>query len=242
VIYKFQPNFAYTFDGAISEKSSAAEIEEFYDQLLATKDPFVNGEISISTRRNVNFEKSNRTTLIFKETHALNIIPNLLAQSNSKVIGLFRSPFSVINSWLKVPREFDPKWSIRDEWRKAQSKNEGYKTHYFGFDKWKEGARLYLKMRRLYPDRFYLAEYQQLLHNPVEKTKKLYDFCGLELTSQTRGFLDLSTSEHEQDSYSVFKTKTHDREWEKKLPKFIIEEIKKDHLFQELNEEFQWLS
>lgn len=241
VTYKFQPNYAYSFEGELPKNMNKSDFKTFCNQMLTTTDPFVNGEISISTRQNIRFSKDRLSHLIFKETHALNLIPNLLENTDIAVIGLLRSPFAVINSWLKTPKEFKPEWRVSEQWREAPKKNRGREDHYFGFEKWKEGAEIFLKMRECFPDRFYLADYEKFVDSPVEETAKLYKFCDLKMGAQTRDFLQMSTSKHEADAYSVFKSKAHDRKWETNLPDFIIEDIKRDEFFREINREFQWL-
>src|SRR5690554_5395135 len=98
VAYRFQPNFAYSFPNELSNESTPEEINIFFEELLNTLDPFVNAEISISSKKNIQFEKSKIRTLFFKETHYINSVENLLKNSDTKIIGLVRSPFAVINS------------------------------------------------------------------------------------------------------------------------------------------------
>ena len=61
VAYRFQPNFAYSFSEHLTENATRLEIENFYERLLKTDDPFVNAEISISSRKNIQFEKKENT-------------------------------------------------------------------------------------------------------------------------------------------------------------------------------------
>lgn len=241
VMYKFQPNFAYSFEGNLKKDSSKNEIDLFFKRLQKTEDPFVNAKISISSKENIIFDKEFLNTLVFKETHYIEIIENLLEKTDVKIIGLVRSPFSVINSWVKIPKEFNPEWNILDEWKFAPSKNKENEHYYFGFEKWKKSTQLFLKLKNKYQDSFYLLNYDDLLKNTKETIENLFDFCELELTEQTKLFLSNSKKENDTDAYSVFKNKINDNEWMSELPVQIIEEIKRDKEFIELNKELKWI-
>lgn len=241
VLFKFQPNFAYSFPLSLSEDSSELEIKNFYRKLIESNDAFVNGEISISGKNNKKFDKSNYNTLVWKEVHNLYLAKTLLKNCNTKVIGIVRSPFSVISSWIKIPKEFDSSWNVSEQWRYASLKNQDSSNNFFGFEKWKEVASLFLSLKKEYPAQFYLLEYEKLLSNKSEEVKKMFEFCNLEFNSQTIDFLNESSSVNDEDAYSVFKTKKTDNLWEQELPQFIIDEIKKDVKFQFLNEIFKWI-
>lgn len=242
VIYKFQPNFAYTFEHALQEDSTSEEINDFFDKLYLSKDEFVNGKLSISgAKRNLNFLKHQESTLFFKETHYLNVIENLLTTSDTKVIGLVRSPFAVINSWINIPKEFDPSWSVEEEWKYAELKNKDQSTHFFGYQKWKEASFLFIRLKREYPEQFYLINYEDLLSNPVKEVEQLFKFCSLNHTEQTDAFIKLSTTTEAEDVYAVFKQKTDDMGWKKTLPSYIENEIKEDKEFNTLNDIFRWI-
>src|SRR5690554_1641077 len=241
VLYKFQPNFAYSFDYSLEPNSTKEEILEFYKELIQTKDPFVNAEITISSKKGLYFDKKDLSSLVFKETHYINVIENLIKNSTTKVVGLVRSPFSVINSWLKLPKEFKPEWSVKEEWLEAPSKNENKPYCFFGYNKWKETTQLFLRLEKEYPAQFYLMSYDALVQNTESEVRMAFDFCGLSFSEQTIEFLNQSVKKNDADPYSVFKQKVDDRDWESTLPNFIIKEIKKDLEFQKLNLIFKWI-
>lgn len=242
IIYRFQPNFAYSFDNKLHENSNEDDINTFFKELLQCNDEFVNGRLSISgKKRNLNFYKyNNASTLFFKETHFLNVIENLLIKSDTKVIGLVRSPFAVINSWIKIPKEFHPDWKVKEEWKKASKKNQGKASHFFGYEKWKEACFLFLALKEKFPNRFYIVNYKDMLNNPTLETKNLFEFCELELTYQTKLFLKESSSKNSKDEYGVFKSKLNDLDWKNNLPTYIIKDIKADIDFMKLKKQFKW--
>lgn len=242
VVYKFQPNFAYSFPYELSNSLSTGEIDEFFYELLRTKDNFVNGELSISSKKKAySFQKSNPTFLCFKETHYLNVIEHLLETSSTKIIGLVRSPFAVINSWLSIPKEFNPDWSIKEEWKNAILKNENVETHYFGYIKWKEACFMFIKLKMQYPEQFYLVNYDDLLKNAEKEVRGIFEFLDISYTQQTRDFISKSTSNQTNDAYAVFKKKTDDLAWQASLPDFIELKIKGDIDFIKLNNHFKWI-
>lgn len=240
VIFRFQPNFAYSFNYHLSQNSSKKDIHNFYQALRDTNDAFIKGEITISSKQGISFIKDKPKAIVFKETHFINVISNLVKKSDTKVVGLIRSPFAVINSWIQLPKEFDLSWSIEKEWRKAELKNNNNETFYFGYEKWKETAFLFLELKKSYPEQFYLLNYDSLLTSKEIVIKDLFDFCGLEMTLQTLDFLNRSSKTNDEDAYSVFKNKSQDDGWKTELPQFIIDEIRADEDFNVLNKIFAW--
>jgi hypothetical protein len=242
VSYKFQPNIAYSFKYSLSESSNKSEIDFFFKELLETKDNFVNGELSISSKKkSYTFQKGNPTTLCFKETHYLHIIEHLLETSSIKIIGLVRSPFAVINSWLRSPKEFHQDWNINKEWENASLKNQNLDSHFFGYKKWKEACFLFLKLKKLYPKQFYLVDYDDLIKNAEDEVRKIFNFMEISYTEQTSEFISKSSSYQTEDVYAVFRKKTDDLGWQSSLPDFIELNIKKDTDFIKLNSHFKWI-
>ena len=242
VLYRFQPNFAYSFKLELNENSNSEEINNFFRHLEDCNDDFVNGRLSISSKtKEYHFRKHNPNKICFKETHFLNVIENLIQNSDIKVIGLVRSPFAVLNSWLKIPKEFDSKWSIVEEWQVANKKNEKKNTHFFGYNKWKESCFLFLKLRDEFPDKFHLINYQDLLEKTYYTVERLFQFCEISCSIQTQEFLSKSTEHQNPDAYSIFKKKEDDFSWRGVLPAFIEHKIKTDEEFIFLNNIFKWI-
>jgi hypothetical protein len=66
---------------------------------------------------------------------------------------------------------------------------------------------MFLDFQKNYPNQFYLINYGNLITNTETEVKKLFEFCSLEYTKQTRSFLQASTSKESDDAYAVFKKK-----------------------------------
>lgn len=226
VALRFQPLFSYGHKGRLTEHSSAEEIKAFFEEILCTQDTFA--KMTAETQKNYPiFQKSARPThIVFKETRYLNIIENMLDQcSEVKIIGIVRNPLAVLASWLSAPKEFYAEWDIHSEWRRAPSKNQNRPEEFFGFDKWKESTEAFLRFQNQFPQQFILVRYDDLNRAPLATTKKLFDFCGLEVCRQVEDFLTASKSRHDSDPYSVFRAKANDDHWQDVLPDEIVKQI-----------------
>lgn len=245
LIFRLQPLFSYAFKDYLNETSSTEKINRFFNEISDSGDDFLN---QLEARKSglVPFFKKSETPShqCYKEVRYHYILKNLLKKDiEIKVVGIIRNPFSVINSWLKAPKEFKPElgWEIENEWRYAPSKNKDKPEEFNGYEKWKEIAFLFLELKKEYPERFYLVEYERLIEDTNAQVKKLFTFCDLVLSSQTIEFLKQSCKLNNSDPYAVFKLKKNDESWKKELPSFIIEEIKNDSDFHRLNKIFNWV-
>ena len=244
VAYRFQPLFSFTHKNQLNENSTFEDINIFFRDIFLTKDHFVLQKKEKENKKIPSFDKKNISHIVYKEVRYHHILENLLDEDlEVKIIGLIRNPFSVISSWLKAPKEFKKElgWKVEEEWRNAPNKNLDKPEEFNGYEKWKEIAFLFLKLQKLYPERFYLLSYEDLLTNRVAEVKKLFKFSGIDYTIQTAQFLNNSSMVNHKDAYSIFKVKTSDTNWKQELPSYITEEIKSDHDFKLLNKEFQWI-
>lgn len=221
VAYRFQPLFSYRFKGVIKPGSSCEEIERFLHDLYAVDDD----EFILQARQQdrgvhpVGLVKLPRPSLlVMKEVRYHYVIETLLRQVEGiKVIGIVRHPCGAINSWLKTPREFMPEWDMLVEWRQAPSKNQGRPEEFYGFEKWRELATLFLGFSRRYPESFRLVRYEDLVRSPLEVTEKLFAFCGLDLPPQTVAFLAASQAAEVEDPDTVFRRPDVAERWEREL-------------------------
>ena len=244
VAFRFQPLFSYAHKNQLNEISSLDDINRFFKDVFHSTDEFVLQKEAIRNNKVPNFTKETISHIVYKEVRYHNILENLLSKDNKiKIVGLIRSPFSVTNSWLRAPKEFKKEldWTIEEEWKFAPKKNLNKPEEFNGYEKWKEAAFLFLKLKEEYPERFYLLNYNSLLTNKNAEVKDLFNFCGLEMTPQTKEFLSKSSESNDEDAYSVFKKKSKDDKWQKELPGFIVNEIKVDEDFKILNKVFNWI-
>lgn len=208
VAYRYQPLFSYAFKDRLSSRSSSEEIDRFLDDLLATRDDFVlqRGQASLSGYT-LDFPKTDITHLVYKEVRYHHLIENLLDHCpRLRLVALIRDPCAVVHSWLNAPREFDRSWSAIDEWRHAPGKNLDKPENWYGFERWKELAHLFLRLQVRHPSRVDIVRYESLTSAPVETLGRLYDACGLAMTTQVREFVAASRDRDDGQPYGVFRS------------------------------------
>lgn len=207
VAYRYQPFFSYAFRDRIDMHSNIAALREFFRDLLESDDAFLLqtgvARLSAATPR---FEKLGISHLVYKEVRFHHLLPHLLATvPGLKGIGIVRDPRAVLASWIRAPREFDPTWSLADEWRHAKRKNAGLEENWYGYERWKQLAGCFMHLETQYSERFRLIRYEDLARNPAGTMRALFDFCGLAYERQSRRFVVESTSRDDGDSYGVFR-------------------------------------
>lgn len=229
--FKFQPLFSYTFKDYLDENSSKNRIINFFNEISNSNDDFLNQKHAKELGLIPIFEKENIEAIVYKEVRYNHLLENMMYKDQELLlIGLIRNPLSVIYSWWKAPKEFKTElgWNFEAEWMEAPSKNLNKKEEFNGYYKWKEVALLFLELEKKHPNRFYLLSYNDLLNDTLNKVKEIMKFIGLELDLQQEKFIKLSKNNNVEDAYAVFKRKSNDDQWKEKLPKNIIEYIKKD--------------
>ncbi|MDR2507589.1 MAG: sulfotransferase domain-containing protein [Candidatus Accumulibacter sp.] len=227
ILLRFQPLFSYTHKGRLTSKSSATEIHAFYEEIQNTMDEFASMRTGYFKNFPVFKKSPQKTHIVFKETRYLHVIENMLKKcADIRIIGIVRNPFSVLASWIQAPKEFKAEWNIEKEWQKATKKNKGREEEFFGFNRWKEVACNFLQYEQEYSRSFFLLRYETLRKFPLETTRELFRFSGLNIHIQTLDFLNKSTARHDlSDPYSVFRGKANDDAWQQILPESISRQI-----------------
>jgi len=228
--YRFQPIHSYSFDQTIHSGSSSDELKKFHHDLLKSDDPYLCQNINITGKALPSFIKETITHIVWKEVRYMEIINNLLENSDSKIIGIIRHPCGVLSSWVRAPKEFEKNWKIEEEWRYAEKKNSNI-SEYYGYEKWLEVVDIFQKAKEKYPSRFKIVVYENLVRNPLIESRSLFEFCELEFEEQAYNFIKNSTSKNSEDPYDVFKVKSVLDNWKDILPLDIQEKIKEDHRF-----------
>ena len=178
VIYRHQPLFSFEFKSGLTENSSCKIIEQFFINISKSNNAFITQEKEKENGLVPSFKKDQPTHIIYKEARYHNIINNLLKQDKEiKIVGIIRNPKSVISSWLNAPKEFDKEnWDIMTEWRSAPSKNKSLVEEFYGYEKWKEVANLFLSLNENYPKRFHLVNYKDLLNDHDKVVSEIFSF------------------------------------------------------------------
>ncbi len=232
VAYRYQPFFSYAFRGRVTEDSGYAELQAFFDDLLVTRDDFIlqKGGENLGPKEE-HFSKTGVTHLVYKEVRFHHLLPVLLEKLDGfRAIGLVRDPRAVLWSWSRAPREFEAGWSLSGEWRHAQAKNRGLEENWYGFERWKELALLFMDLSRRYPERFRVFRYEDFLADVYGQVASAFEFCGLEMAEQTEDFIKRSTSSNDGDPYGVYRQhgRLPEMPWRDGLDPGICEAVTKD--------------
>lgn len=230
-IYKFQPLFSYALKNYISANSEKLELYRFFDVLAEKQDSFLDQDEHRRKGILPIFKKGSITHIVYKEVRYHNILPNMLEKlDDCKLIAIIRNPLATLNSWFNAPREFrkDLGWKENKEWRFARKKNMNKAEEFFGYERWKEAANIFLSLKEKYPDKVFLIRYIDLLKDIEMYSREIFKFCSLEYTAQTEQFIKISQSSMKQNCYSVYKIKKNDADWKNNLNEKIIEYIYKD--------------
>ncbi len=228
VRYRYQPIFSYAFKDAVDEDSSPEEYQEFFEGIYKSEDDFLCQKERKERGIYPVFKNKNEEpdVLAFKMVRYHHLVPDMIEYFDFlKGVGIIRHPCAVINSWLSTPKEFPDDAEPKEEWRHAECRNEGNPEEFWGFEAWKEVSDIYMELEERHPDQFTILRYEDLVDDPIEKTRGLYDFLDITYTDQTEDFLKKSQQEHEEDPYAVYKDKKVKKKWRWELDEDIKDEI-----------------
>ncbi|MEZ4805928.1 MAG: sulfotransferase [Flavobacteriales bacterium] len=229
VEFRFQPLFSYAFKGAVRENTGREEILKFFSEILSTTDHFILQRDAYHVEYPDLAERNAVTHLVMKEVRYNHVVRNMLHQlPELRLIGLVRHPCAVLDSWFNAPREFSKKWSIDEEWRSGALKNQRRPEEYFGFDKWKEVASLFMALKKEFPGQVHIVQYCDLNDDTEVTVKSLFNFCGLEYGSETATFIEESKSKQGSDANSIYRLARRDDSWKSRLPDRIAREVESE--------------
>lgn len=230
-IYRFQPLFSYALKDFLTDTSTRKDVNKFFRRLEDIQDDFISQSAKRSSGDFPQFNKHRITHVIYKEVRYMNILFNLMLRAQDVYLcAVIRNPLSVINSWLKAPREFraDLGWSELEEWRYAPKKNLNKPEEFNGYEKWKESTLLFHQLKRQYPCRVHLLNYASFLSDRLGRTTEMFTSIGLPLTDSTKRFLELSSNQPNNDPYSVYRQNHSDNKWKEELNPIIADQIISD--------------
>lgn len=218
VAYRYQPLFSYEFKDwfgvhGVSDGSLAA----FGDALLDAKSEFVLQELRPH-------KVLPPTHLVWKEVRYHQLMPALAVLPGlQQLIYIHRPALDVINSWYQAPKEFRAGQDIHAEYLHAPSKNIA-PCEFNGYVKWKQSLALALALQAEHPHKVLLVSYPRLRQDPRSQLAALYAAIDLPLTPQVDDFIVASTTRHDDDAYSVFRTRCA----ELALPADIVRHLEGD--------------
>ena len=232
VCFRFQPLFSYAFKDYLNDKSSREDIVGFFENIEKSSDDFLLQRDKVENGEYPCFSKDNKFThIVYKEVRYHNILKNMLVKDKELiVIGLIRNPYAVINSFLNSPREFrkDLDWNEIEEWQFADKKNLKRSEEFFGYEKWKEVYFIFKELEKEFKDRFCIVYYDDLIKDTIKEAQKIFDFCNLNVNTQTKEFIKSSNTSKHKNAYSVYRKKINDNAWAGHLETSIRDMISSD--------------
>jgi len=226
VAYRLEPIFSYAFKNWVDDKSTREDYVKLFDGIYASDDEFL---LQMDKRRAGKYpvfsKRDEPEFLAFKTTRFHHLLKDMLGYfENLKMISIVRHPCGSINSWLNTPGEFPADADPMKEWRTGSCRKTA-PEEFWGFDDWKKVTLQHLELEKQYPERFKIIRYEDVVEDPVGRTRELFEFVGLELEAQTLSFLEECHKKHNDDSYAVYKKKDVAYKWKGTLPDEIRETI-----------------
>lgn len=226
VAYRLEPIFSYAFKNAVDERSTAEELERFFEAIHASQDAFM---LQLDRRRSGGYPTFAKTGpgrhLVWKTTRFHNLLPVMLERCpRLRVVSVLRHPCGAIHSWLKAPREFPPALDPLVEWRSGRCRKTA-PSEFWGFDDWKAVTALHVDLARRYPARMLFVDYEELVARPLEGADRLLRFAGIATSPQTRAFVESCHRRHDDDPYAVFKDPARAKQWQQDLQPAIRDAI-----------------
>lgn len=240
---KFCPLFSYEFKNALDENSSAEDWDKLFLAVYQTNSEYLDQNYLRKKGLVPTFidKRENPPHLFIKSTRYHNLVPQSLKLNNQiRFIHIVRNPCATIYSWLTNPNEFPQHADPMREWRTGRCRKNG-PGEFWGFDDWKKVTTQALQLVKLYPYRFKILRYEDLVQDTRQYTKEIFDYFEIPYEKQTDDFIELSRSKHDDNKRSVFKNANLIEDWSRMLDPSVIstclEELKGTELEQFLKTE-----
>ncbi len=235
---KFCPLYSYTFKNLLNEKSTAHDWKKFFEDVYKTKSEYLDQDY-LRNQGLVpeSLEKTNSPEyLVIKSTRFHNLVPYILKlHANVVFVHIVRHPCASIYSWLNNPLEFPDNADPAREWKSGACRKNGH-GEFWGFSDWKKTTEQALTLAKIYPRRFKIIRYEDIIKSPESNVQQMFDFCGINFQQQTKDFLTLSTSTHNENKRSVFKDLSQISKWQEcldsNIARYILDDIKNSELQQ----------
>ncbi|KEF31681.1 hypothetical protein D777_02030 [Marinobacter nitratireducens] len=226
--FRTEPLFAYRFKNRLNPQSKKSEIQAFLDDLLAAEDDdFLMQRHHVQSGAYPDFRKVDAGFLAYKTSRHHELLDTFLSSGlDIHVIGIVRHPCGAINSWIHSQKEFHKKGCVvAQDWKSGACRKDGV-GEYWGFEDWVSTTHHFLDLESRYSE-FSLVKYSDLVRQPTEISKAIFDKAGLSWCEQTEEFLCNSQREHNADPYAVFKDRSVNDRWMSELQPDLIDEILK---------------
>lgn len=233
---KFCPLFSYAFKNTMTIEDDKKSWRRFFQEVYVTSDEYMD---QLHLQKNelipTTPPKVEEPDVLFIKSNRHHHLTELLLENlpEIKFITIARNPFATIYSWLSNPTEFPIDVDPLQEWRTGACRKTGI-GEYWGFDDWKLVTALHLRLAKVYPDRFFLYRYEDVLKDPISKAREMFGVLDIKFSDEVENFITESCTRHDENPRSVFKAKRYPDRWQQGLDPNIIKEIKNDLLGTEL--------
>lgn len=221
---KFCPLFSYEFKNALDAESSQADWSTLFSEVYNTESEYLDQDYLRKKGLIPTFENKNEApeNLFIKSTRFHNLVPKILElEEEVRFVHLVRHPCATIHSWLTNHHEFPSDADPLSEWREGNCRKTG-PGEFWGFDDWKFVNSQAIELNKLYPERFRVLRYEDLVKDTRNVIKQLFQYFNLPYGEQTDRFITTSQSKHDDNKRSVFKHGAVSK-WESELDPSIIE-------------------
>ena len=218
------PLFSYEFKNSLDENSTSKEWDGLFSALYRTNSEFLDQEHLRKHGLIPHFENKNENPchLIIKSNRFHNLTPYILRENDQlQFVHIIRHPCATIYSWLYNPREFPKEANPLEEWRSGKCRKTG-PGEFWGFEDWMSVTISALRLNEMYPERFRIIRYEDLVANTYKCVIELFQFLSIPFEKQTQEFIDLSRSRHDDHKHSVFKNPALNNQWQERLDSKII--------------------
>lgn len=223
---KLCPLFSYEFKNVLDENSSQQDWANFFPAVYATQSEYMDQDYLRRDGAVPSFSKhDNPPVLTIKSTRFHHLTESILQKCpHMHFVGIVRHPCAAIHSWLTNPLEFPKDAVPNDEWRSGLCRKTGV-GEFWGFDDWKFVTSLFLHLEAIYPERFLLIRYEDLVADARGVMQAMFNQLEIDWSTQTDDFIKASQSRHSEHKRSVFKDPSVVSRWRGKLNEGIAETI-----------------
>jgi len=226
VAFRMEPLFSYKFKNKINDKSSRKEISKFFTDVYLTDDEFIHQKENRKKGAYSSFMKNpDPEFLVIKTTRHHNLLERYLRLTDCiEIVTIIRHPCAVINSWISTEREFLFKGcTVENDWENGACRKDG-EGEFWGFNDWLSVTHSHIELSQQYSN-FTIVKYTDLIQGSENVIDKLFTRLSIPYTRQTADFLSTCNSTHQDDPYSIYKSKEVEYKWKNKLNKGIARQI-----------------
>lgn len=227
---KYCPLFSYEFAGRCDANSTPAQWAELLREVYERPSRFLDQEFLRADGSVPRFPVRSAVppVLAIKSNRFHHLSDAILGSVPSlRWIAVVRHPAATIHSWITNPTEFPSGANPAVEWRTGACRKTK-PSEFWGFEDWLRVTSGQVALSKTYPGRVVILHYDAFDAAPVESSRELLRWLGLELHSQTAGFLVDSREIQSANPRAVFKRPGNAQRWRGELDPSIVAQIERE--------------